>query len=201
MKKLSMNVIFGVLLLLLLLFPFPAFAGIPTDTLRANVNQVLEVLRDPALKPASAKAAKKEKLRIIYERMFDEKELSRRALAKNWSKLDAAQQQEFIPLFRQVLEKAYADKILAYTNEKVVFDRETKLSANQVEVATRIVTSSKTIPITYRVIQKGNAWKVYDVVVENVSLVQNYRTQFNEILGKQKPEQLLQTLRKKVKEQ
>jgi len=100
-----------------------------------------------------------------------------------------------------VLEKAYIDKILSYTNEKVVFDRERMLSANQAEVPTRIVTSSKTIPITYRVIQKGGVWKVYDVVVESVSLVQNYRTQFNEILGNQKPEQLLQTLRKKVKEQ
>lgn len=196
MKRLLMNVIFGLLLLL----PSPVFAGAPMDTVQANVNKVLEILRDPALKPASAKAVKKDKLRVIYERMFDEVELSRRALARNWSRLDAAQRQEFIHLFRQVLENAYADRILAYTNEKIVFDRERMLSANQAEVYTRVVTSSKTIPITYRMIQKGGVWRVYDVVVENVSLVQNYRTQFNELLDGQTPEQLLQTLRKKVKE-
>ncbi len=197
MKRLFMNVIF----LLLLLLPSSVFAGVPLDTVQVNVNKVLEVLRDPALKPVSAKAVKKEKLRVIYERMFDEVELSRRALARHWSSLNAAQRQEFVHLFRQVLENAYIDKILSYTNEKIVFDRERMLSANQAEVTTRIVTSSKTIPITYRVIQKGGIWKVYDVVVENVSLIQNYRTQFNEILNGQKPEQLLQTLRKKVKEQ
>ncbi len=197
MKRLFMNVIF----LLLLLLPSSVFAGVPLDTVQVNVNKVLEVLRDPALKPVSAKAVKKEKLRVIYERMFDEVELSRRALARHWNSLNAAQRQEFVHLFRQVLENAYIDKILSYTNEKIVFDRERMLSANQAEVTTRIVTSSKTIPITYRVIQKGGIWKVYDVVVENVSLIQNYRTQFNEILNGQKPEQLLQTLRKKVKEQ
>ena len=197
MKRLFMDVIF----LLLLLLPSSVFAGVPLDTVQVNVNKVLEVLRDPALKPVSAKAVKKEKLRVIYERMFDEVELSRRALARHWNSLNAAQRQEFVHLFRQVLENAYIDKILSYTNEKIVFDRERMLSANQAEVTTRIVTSSKTIPITYRVIQKGGIWKVYDVVVENVSLIQNYRTQFNEILNGQKPEQLLQTLRKKVKEQ
>jgi len=197
MKRIIMNVIIGLLMLL----PLSASAGVPLDTVQVNVNKVLEVLRDPAMKPASAKAVKKEKLRLIYERMFDEVELSRRALARNWNRLDAAQRQEFVQLFRQVLEKAYIDKILSYTNEKVVFDRERMLSANQAEVPTRIGTSSKTITITYRVSQKGGVWKVYDVVVESVSLVQNYRTQFNEILGNQKPEQLLQTLRKKVKEQ
>jgi len=197
MKRLFMDVIF----LLLLLLPSSVFAGVPLDTVQVNVNKVLEVLRDPALKPVSAKTVKKEKLRVIYERMFDEVELSRRALARHWNSLNAAQRQEFVHLFRQVLENAYIDKILSYTNEKIVFDRERMLSANQAEVTTRIVTSSKTIPITYRVIQKGGIWKVYDVVVENVSLIQNYRTQFNEILNGQKPEQLLQTLRKKVKEQ
>jgi len=176
------------------------FAGAPLDTAQVNVNQVLEVLRDPALKPASAKKIKKEKLVVIYERMFDEVELSKRALAKNWNSLNAAQRDEFVHLFRQVLEKAYADRILAYANEKVLFEKESMLSENQAEVKTRLVSSSKTIPITYRMIRKGNVWKVYDVVVENVSLVQNYRTQFNEMLADNNPEHLLQTLRKKVKE-
>ena len=155
----------------------------------------------PALKAESAKEIKKEKLRPIYNRMFDDVELSRRTLARNWNNLSTPQRQEFVQLFRQVLEKAYVDKILSYTDEKIVYDKESMLSENQGEVPTKIITSSKTIPITYRMIMKDGTWKIYDVVIENVSLVQNFRTQFNDILAKNTPEQLLETLRKKVKEQ
>jgi phospholipid transport system substrate-binding protein len=162
---------------------------------------VLDVLRDPKLKAESAKGTKKEKLEAIYEQMFDEVELSKRTLARNWNKLNPVQQQEFIQLFRQILEKAYIDKILAYTNEKIVFSKESMLSDNQAEVQTKVITASREIPIFYRVILKDGPWKVYDVVVENVSLVQNYRSQFNSILAKNTPDQLLEILRKKVKGQ
>jgi len=184
-----------------LLFSLPAWAGAPQDAVQSNVNKVLEVLRDPTLKAESAKEAKKEKLRLIYNVMFDDIELGKRTLARNWNSLNTAQRQEFVKLFRQVLEKAYVDKILDYTNEKIVFDKESMLSATQAEVQTKIVTASKEIPIAYRVIVKDGAWKVYDIVIENVSLVLNYRTQFNEILEKNKPENLLETLREKVKGQ
>lgn len=190
-----------VLNILLLLFSLPVYAGPPLDAVQANVNKVLDVLRDPKLKAASAKEIEKEKLRLIYDRMFDDVELSKRTLAKNWNSLNVAQRKEFVLLFRQVLEKAYIDKILAYTNEKIVFGRETMVSGTQAEVQTKIVTSSKEIPISYRLLLKDGAWKVYDVVIENVSLVLNYRTQFNDILAKDKPEQLLEILRKKVKGQ
>jgi phospholipid transport system substrate-binding protein len=188
-------------IIILLLFSLPAYAGPPMDAVSTSVNKVLEVLRDPKLKAASAKGIEKEKLRLIYERMFDDIELSKRTLARHWNNLNVAQRKEFVLLFRQVLEKAYIDKILAYTNEKIAFDRETMLSETQAEVQTRIVTASKEIPITYRVLLKDGTWKVYDVVIENVSLVLNYRTQFNDILAKNKPEQLLEILRKKVQEQ
>jgi phospholipid transport system substrate-binding protein len=191
----------GISMLMIVLVSLPVYAGTPLETVQANVDKVLEVLRDPRLKPDSAKEIKIEKLRAIYNGMFDQVELSRRALARNWSRLDPDQRQEFIRLFEQVLEKAYMDKILSYTNEKIVFYKETRLSENQVEVQTKIVTSTKEIPITYRVIMSSGSWRVYDVVVENVSLVLNYRTQFNEILAKNTPEQLLEILRKKVKEQ
>jgi phospholipid transport system substrate-binding protein len=183
----------------LLLFSLPLYAGAPLDAVQTNVNKVLEVLRDPQFKAPSAKEREKEKLRPIYERLFNDVELAKRTLAKNWNSMNAAQRQEFVLLFRQVLEKAYIDKILAYTNEKIVFDRETMISASQAEVQTRIVTSSKEIPISYKVILQGSDWKVYDVIIENVSLVLNYRTQFNDILAKNTIEQLLETLRKKVK--
>ena len=104
-------------------------------------------------------------------------------------------------LFEQVLEKSYIDKILDYSNEKVNFYKESMLTDSQAEIQTKIVTASKEIPIFYRMILKDGKWKVYDVVVENVSLVQNYRTQFNDILAKDTPEKLLEILRKKVKAQ
>ena len=197
MKKLL--AVLGVFLFLLLWLP--VYAGVPMNTVQANVDKVLEVLRDPKLKAESAKETKKEKLRSIYDGMFDQIELSRRTLAQNWNKLNTEQRKEFVQLFKQVLEKAYMDKILAYVNEKVVFDREDLVSGTIAEIQTTIITSSKKIPVYYRVILKGGQWKVYDVVIENVSLVSNYRTQFNDILAKNTPEQLLEILRKKVKGQ
>ena len=186
-------------IVLLLLFSLPVQAGPPMEAVQTNVNKVLEVLRDPKLKEASAKEVQREKLRVIYERMFDDVELSKRTLAKNWNSLNAAQRQEFVLLFRQVLEKAYIDKILAYTDEKIVFEQETMVSGTQGEVRTKIVTSSKEVPISYRVLLKDGTWRVYDIVIENVSMVLNYLTQFNDILEKNTPEQLLEILRKKVK--
>ena len=187
--------------LLFLLLSVPVHAGVPMDTVQANVDKVLEVLRDPKLKAESAKEIKKERLRNIYNGMFDQVELSRRTLAQNWNNLNLAQREEFVNLFRQILEKAYIDKILAYVNEKVVFDREVQISGTQAEIQTTIITSSKKIPVFYRVILKGSEWKVYDVVIENVSLISNYRTQFNEILAKNTPDQMLEILREKVKGQ
>ena len=187
------------ILLLLLLFSLPVYAGPPLDAVQLSVNKGFDVLRDPKLKAESAREVKKEKLRLIYNNLFDDVEMGKRTLSRNWNNMNTAQRQEFVKLFRQVLEKAYVDRILDYTNEEVVFDKETMLSETQAEVQTRVITSSKEIPISYRAILKDGSWKVYDVVIENVSLVLNYRTQFNEILAKNTPEQLLEILRKKVK--
>lgn len=187
------------MLLMIFILSVPAYAGAPTVALDNTVNRVIDVLRDPKLKGPSAKAIKTEKLRVIYKDMFDEMEFSRRTLTRNWQKFTPAQRKEFVDLFEKVLEKAYLDKILDYSNEKFVFYKENVLSDNQVEVQSKVITSSKEIPMFYRMILKNDKWKVYDVVVENVSLVQNYRTQFNEILAGNTPEQLLETLRKKVK--
>ena len=188
-------------ILLLLLFSLPVYAGPPLDAVQLSVNKGFDVLRDPKLKAESAREVKKEKLRLIYNNLFDDVEMGKRTLSRNWNNMNTAQRQEFVKLFRQVLEKAYVDRILDYTNEEVVFDKETMLSETQAEVQTRVLTSSKEIPISYRAILKDGSWKVYDVVIENVSLVLNYRTQFNEILAKNTPEQLLEILRKKVKGQ
>jgi phospholipid transport system substrate-binding protein len=191
----------GLSILMLFLITTAVYAGAPLDAVKINADKVLDVLRDPKLKAPSAKEMKKDKLRAIYVNMFDEVELSRRSMGMNWNKLNAAQRQDFVKLFEQVLEKAYADRILSYTNEKIEYTKEAMISGNTAEVRTKVITASKEIPITYRVILKDGAWKVYDVNIENVSLVQNYRTQFNDILAKNTPEQLLEILRKKVNAQ
>ena len=185
-------------LLLLVLGAAPVQAATPLETVQAEVNKVLEVLRNKSLK----EEVKREKLRVIYSEMFDQEELSKWCLGRNWNKLSEAQRKEFLPLFQQVLEKTYGDRILAYSDEKIVFDKEVPIANNRVEVQTRAITKSKQIPMNYRVFKdKSGTWKVYDIVVENVSLVMNYRSQFNEILAKGTPDELLEILRKKVKGQ
>ncbi|MBI4764431.1 MAG: ABC transporter substrate-binding protein [Deltaproteobacteria bacterium] len=184
-------------ILILILFTLPLYAGPPLDTLQTEVNKVLDLLRQKKLKDET----KKERLEEIYGRMFDEVEMGRRTLARNWAKLNPSQQQEFVRLYRQILAKAYLDKILTYTNEKIIYTRENLLSQDQAEIQTKIITASKEIPINYRMIMKDKVWKVYDVVVENVSLVQNYRSQFNSILANKTPDQMIEILKKKAQSQ
>jgi phospholipid transport system substrate-binding protein len=193
------RLVIGLSLLLLVLGAVPVQAATPLEMVRTEVNKVLEVLRNKSLK----EEAKREKLRVLYNVMFDQEELSRWCLGRNWNKLSEAQRKEFLPLFQQVLEKTYGDRVLAYSDEKIHFDREVQISKGRVEVQTRVVTTkAKEVPFNYRVFQdKSGTWKVYDVVVENVSLVMNYRSQFNEILAKGTPDELLEILRKKVKGQ
>jgi phospholipid transport system substrate-binding protein len=194
------NLLVGASVLVLLATSPGAHAASAFETLKTDVNDVLAVLRDPTLKAPSARKLREERVRTVAEPMFDELELSRRSLARNWERLNRDQQREFVKLFRKVLEKAYMDKLLSYTDEQVVIDKEITLSQDRAEVETRIITSSNQVPITYRLILKEGAWKVYDVVIEGVSLVQNYRSQFNEILVKDSPKQLLEILQKKVEE-
>ncbi len=185
-------------LILCLIFPASAFAGLPLDTVKGHADQVLDVLRDPSLKAEAAKKIKKDKLRAISEKMFDFTELSRRTLAQNWNRLNPEQQKEFIELYKTVLGDAYTDKILAYTDEKITFSKEVALTEKTVEVRSSVLRKTSEIPIYYRVIMKDGSWRVYDIVIEGVSLVSNYRSQFKEILVNKPPESLLETLREKV---
>lgn len=188
----------GVLFTLCLICPVPVLAGAALDTVKGHSDKVLDVLRDPALKPEAAKKIKKEKLRTISEQMFDFTELSRRTLTNDWKKFSPDQQKEFVSLYTSILEDSYADKILAYSDEKVIFTKEVPLTAKTVEVQSAVLQKTAEIPIFYRVILKDGTWRVYDVVIEGVSLISNYRTQFKDILGNKPPEAVLETLRKKV---
>ena len=187
------------LLISLMIFPFSASAQSPLGTIQTQVNKVLEVLRDPALKAESAKETREKKVWTLIDGVFDYTELSKRTLAQHWRTFTPEQQKEFTQLFGKLLGTVYMDRIMVYTNEKVVFSKATKLSEDTTEVQSEVVTASKSIPIHYRMISKEGSWKVYDVVVEGVSLVQNYRSQFRDILSKQSPQDLLKIVRDKVK--
>jgi phospholipid transport system substrate-binding protein len=156
------------------------------------------VLRDPSLKSALTQKTKRNKIRAIAQKMFDFTELSRRTLAQNWGKFSPQEQKEFIDLYTSLLEDAYADKILAYSDEKIIFTNEVALSEKTVEVRSIVLRKTAEIPIYYRVMLKDDGWRVYDVVIEGVSLINNYRTQFREILVNKPPASLLETIRKKV---
>lgn len=166
------------------------------QTVRAGVEEVLQVLRDPAFK--RNERAAREKIRAISLKFFDYVEMSRRTLGLNWNKFSMDQRKEFVKLFTDLLEDTYIDRILAYRNEKVNFVNTIPLTDNTAEVKTVVSAKSGPVPINYRVIREESGWKVYDVVIEGVSLVSNYRIQFREILAKQSPDGLLQTLRKRV---
>jgi phospholipid transport system substrate-binding protein len=183
----------------LIVFVSQVYGGTPLETVEKRVTAALSVLSDPALKGDSAKEAKEKKLWAIADAMFDYQGLSKRTLGKSWTKLNPKQQKEFTDLFSTHLGNIYLDRIMAYSDEKVVFDKEKK-KEDRALVYTRVVTSTKEIPLDYRVVLVNGDWKVYDVVIEGVSLVKNYRSQFREMLKKKDPEHLLDTLRKKVGE-
>ena len=184
--------------ILCLAFPLAAFAGAALDAVKGNVDKVLDVLRDPSLKSESSKQIKKNKIRAIGDNMFDFTELSKRTLAVNWRKFTPEQQKEFISLYKDLLADTYADKIVAYTDEKIVFTKEVPLTEKTIEVQSTVIRKTQEIPIYYRVIKENGSWLVYDVVIEGVSLVNNYRTQFREILSNKPPASLIETLKKKL---
>ncbi len=189
----------GLCLCILFILPLQVRAGGPLTAIETQVNKVLEVLRDPALKGEDAKEARKNKVWALINELFDYTELSKRALSRNWKKLDVNQKKEFTDLFSKLLGGVYLDRIMAYSDEKVTFKKETLFKKTKAEVQTLVAAKSGDIPIQYRMILKDGSWKVFDVVIEGVSLVRNYRTQFRQILQNNTPEHLLEILRKKVK--
>ncbi len=185
-------------IVLVILFPFVSYAGVPMDTVKDGVNKVISVAGDPTLKGEAAKKTKEEKIRAIIGEFFDFMVLSRLTLGKNWKKFNQDQQKEFVGLYRALLEKVYLDRILEYSDEKVVFTKETMLSKKKTEVQSKIITKSKEIPISYRMVLRSGEWKVYDVIIEGISMVKNYRSQFRQLLAKGSPADVLKTLREKV---
>mgnify|MGYP001049409075 CR=1 FL=1 len=194
-----------VIILLTLFFAIPVWASTPADGaldfVRTSVDKVLTILRDPACKEESTEEVQRQKLRTVVEVLFDYNEISRRVLGRQRKSFTPEQMDEFSDLFTRLLEKIYLNKIQKYSDEKVIYGKATMLSENKAEVETNVITASKQIPINYRVVYKHGEWRGYDVFIEGVSLVRNYRSQFNKILQKKSPEDLLQQLREKVNEE
>jgi len=188
----------GLILLVLALLPARVHADSALDTIKARVNQALAVLRDPALKSDAAKEVKIKRLKQIFDSTFDYVELSRNTLSRHWDKLKPEQQKEFTQLYKTLLENFYTGTILSYKDQEVVFGKERALGENRVEVDTKLISGSTETPINFRMISKGGEWRVYDFVVENISVVSNYRSQFARILTKDTPESMLERLRKQV---
>ena len=190
--------VISIILVLLLALPFNLYAGAPTDAVQGEVDKIITKLQDPEFKQKT-KEEKIAGIRTIINEIFDWTELSKRTLGRNWRKFSDAQKTEFTDLFSRLLEGVYADRLLAYSDEKVVFEKESELKPGKVEVTSHIRTADGTkIPLNYRLTEKDGKWKVYDVVIEGVSMVKNYRGQFKKILSKKKPEDLIETLKKKT---
>jgi phospholipid transport system substrate-binding protein len=193
----------GLLVILLTIFmilPYEALAAGAKETVQSQIDKMLDTMKQPGFKDQPRDAQILEIRKIINE-VFDYNELSRRTLGREWRKFTPEQRTEFIDLFQRILENVYADRILAYTHEKIEFGKETQLKKGRMEVESYIITTdNKKVPIFYRMSNKTGQWRVYDVVIEGISMVKNYRGQFRQILSNKKPEDLLQTLRDKAKE-
>jgi phospholipid transport system substrate-binding protein len=186
------------LAVILFVLPLQAFAATARETVEERVQQVVSTLGSPDFKQLS-KDDQIGEIRGIVNEIFDYNELSRRCLGRGWRKLNDAQRKEFVHLFSELLEKTYADRLLAYTSEKINFGKETELKKGRVEVESVIVTTDgKQVPLNYRLTDKSGQWRVYDVIIEGISMVQNYRSQFRDILAQKTPDDLLQVLREKV---
>ena len=178
-----------------LLAAWNAMAGPPTDQLRPAIERVVKVLEDPGLKREARAPERRQAIREAADATFDWTEMARRALGQHWAKLDEAERQEFVGLFRTLLERAYVGKIDRYSGEKVIYAGET-IDGDMASVKTKLTSrQGQEIPVEYRMIKRGDKWLVYDVIVEGVGLVSNYRTQFNEIIRTSSYQDLVKRLR------
>jgi len=170
-----------------------AWAGPAADQLKGQVDQVIKLLDDPALKDKPAE--RRAQVRKMAEDIFDYPETARRALGPHWNARTAQEREEFTRLFGDLLDRAYISKIDLYQGEKVKWLGESGDTSDSL-VKTTIATKSGTeLPVDYRMHLRDGRWRVYDVIIEGVSLVSNYRTQFNKIVQTESYDALVQKLK------
>jgi phospholipid transport system substrate-binding protein len=192
--------IFVVLLSVMVCLATPALAQDPQVALKAAIDKGIAILTDPRYKGEDNKALQREKFWTELKDVFDFSELSRRALARNWRRFSTQEQQAFVDVFSELLGNTYVEKIQeGFENQKVVYLSQEVSEKNRAVVKTMINDGNTEIPVDYKMHNEAGPWKVYDVYVEGISLVQNYRTQFNKFLVNKSPGQLIQRLQDKVK--
>lgn len=159
-----------------------AVAGVPTDQLRGSIDLVLKVVTDPELKKEARTAERRKRIRAVVNQIFDFTEISQRSLGRHWQTRTPAEREQFVALFGDLLENAYITKIESYSGEKIEYPGDV-VDGDLAVVKTRIVTKQGTeIPVDYRMFLNGGRWAVYDVSIEGISLIGNYRTQFNAVI-------------------
>ncbi len=173
----------------------------PTVAISETINSILDTLRDKELSQPSNKIERRDKIGTLIRDRFDFKEMSKRSLARHWKKISPDDQKQFVSIFADLLEASYIGKIEGYTDEKVTYDKETlKGKGKYGVVSTSIVTKSVNIPIDYKVKLKNDKWWVYDVVIEGVSFVSTYRSQYNKIIIKESFAKLIEKMKTKLDE-
>jgi len=178
----------------------PTVQASVTDEVKKAVDEVVRIVSDPDMKKPRNEAKRRAALKRAIGGIFDYEEMAQRSLGVHWKKRTPAEQKEFVGLFSTLLENSYAGKIESYNNEKIVYDAES-VDADYAEVKSRIVTAKRDeFSMDYRLMKEGARWMVYDVVIEGVSLVSNYRTQFNKIVVNQGYGQLVKKLKEKSEE-
>lgn len=177
-----------------------AAGSAPTVQIRGTVDKALAILNNPSLKAEAKTKERRDQLRQTLFARFDFTEMAKRSLGSNWRRRTPKEQEEFVRLFTDLLERAYVDSIESYTDEKFVYVGE-RLDGNFAEVNSKILTSKgEEFTINYKTHLVGGEWKVYDVVIENISLVNNYRSQFNRVISNSSYEELLRRLKDKKTE-
>jgi len=167
----------------------------PTEAIRNSVENILDVLRDKELDQDT----RRKKIREAINIRFDFRAMSQRTLATNWKKASDDERQQFIELFSQLIENTYIGRVEAYTDEKVDYPGE-KVKGKKAVVETLILTDTADIPVNYKVYLKDGKWLVYDVVIEGISLISNYRSSYQEIVKSEGFDGLLTKMQDKIKE-
>ena len=175
-----------------------AEAGAPLDLVRTTVDRAIQILKDPELSSRDKKKERMDRLREAIDPVFDYEEMAKRALGPHWRKRTAAEQVEFVKLFRDFLERVYSDKIFLYGGEKVRFGHEVIDNEFAQVESTIIQPKGEQIAVVYKLRQVNGQWKVYDAVVENISIINNYRSQFDRVISSSSYEELVKRLREKA---
>jgi len=189
----------GLFFLVLLMSTSRTLASTAMDDLKTPIEDVVNLLKDPKYKNPDMRQQQRDKIIIITREVFDFTEMSKRALARNWKSFDPKEQQQFVDAFADLLSNTYIDKIQGeYKDESVVFLEQEMVADNKAIVKTKVQRQSGEIPIVYSMFLNGDKWRIYDVNIEGVSLIKNYRSQFDQLLVKDSPAQLIDRLKKKT---